>query len=110
MKLHGFSKKQLKNATDNLGIIYLHFPEFGIESNKRQNLKTQQDYDKLLKKYKKQTLAKTKSSQGKILKLMLDYKRTALTCFEANIHQCHRTYVAEAITDLPDWKYELIHI
>tara|TARA_B100001964_G_C14253466_1_gene611112 strand:+ start:3011 stop:3898 length:888 start_codon:yes stop_codon:yes gene_type:complete len=107
---YGFSKKQLKNATNNLGILYLHFPEFGIESNKRQNLKTQQDYDKLLKKYKKQKLPKTKFSQEKILKLMRGHKRTALTCFEADIRRCHRTYVAEAITDLPDWKYELIHI
>lgn len=107
---YGFSKKQLKNATANLGIIYLHFPEFGIESYNRQNLNTQRDYDKLFKIYKKQTLPKTKSSQGKILKLMRDYKRTALTCFEANIRRCHRTYVAEAIAELPDWKYELIHI
>jgi hypothetical protein len=31
-----------------------------------------------------------------------------LTCFEANICQCHRKHLAEAIIQLPQWKYELI--
>lgn len=107
---YGFSKKQLTNATFNLGIKYIHFPEFGIESNKRVKLKTQNDYNNLFSVYKKETIVKTKASQEKILKLLHENKRIALTCFEADISRCHRTHIAEAITNLPSWKYELKHI
>jgi uncharacterized protein (DUF488 family) len=42
--------------------------------------------------------------------LLKKYKRIALTCFEANICQCHRKHLAEAITSLPGFSYELKHI
>jgi uncharacterized protein (DUF488 family) len=60
--------------------------------------------------YKKNNLKKTTSYQQQILNLLQDKKRIALTCFEANICQCHRKHLAEAITQLPDWKFELKHI
>lgn len=107
---YGFSKKQLSNAVTNLGIKYIHFPEFGIESNMRKNLDTQQDYDRIFKIYKNQTIAKTKTSQEKVINLLKEYQRVALTCFEADISRCHRTHLADAITKLPSWKYELKHI
>ena len=49
---YGFSKKQLKTACNGVGIEYIHIPEVGIESDKRQELNTQADYDKLFKLYK----------------------------------------------------------
>lgn len=44
---YGFCKKQLLNACAGVGIEYLHYPEVGIESDKRQELNNQGDYDKL---------------------------------------------------------------
>ena len=49
---YGFSKSQLKNACNGVGIEYVHIPEVGIESDKRQELNTQADYDKLFTFYK----------------------------------------------------------
>lgn len=106
----GFSKTQLKNFCASLKIEYLHIPEVGIQSNQRQELKTQVDYDKLFEIYKKQNLKNTSSQQLQILNLLKDKKRIALTCFEANICQCHRKHLAEAIVSLPEWKYALKHI
>lgn len=106
----GFSKKQLKTFCASLNIEYLHIPEVGIQSDQRQELKTQTDYDKLFDIYKNQNLKKTVSHQQKILNLLKDRKRIALTCFEANICQCHRKHLAEAIITLPEWNYELKHI
>lgn len=106
----GFSKKQLIAFCENLGISYFHIPEVGIQSNQRQELKTQKDYDKLFEIYKKQNLPKTVSHQEQILDLLKEKKRIALTCFEANICQCHRKHLAEAIVKLPEWKFELKHI
>ena len=106
----GFSKSQLIHYCEGLNIEYIHFGEVGIQSEYRQELKEQSDYDNLFKSYKKKTLPNTISTQEKILALLKDKKRIALTCFEANIYQCHRKHLAEAIAQLPQWKYELKHI
>jgi uncharacterized protein (DUF488 family) len=73
-------------------------------------LKTQSDFDKLFKQYKRETLTSTHFQQEHILELLKKYNRIALTCFKANICQCHRKYLAEAVTLLPGFDYELKHI
>jgi uncharacterized protein (DUF488 family) len=107
---YGFTKSQLMNACASVGLQYEHFPEVGIISKERQELNEQDDYDKLFEKYCKETLPRTSTAQQKILLLLKEKKRIALTCFEANICQCHRKHLAEAIIRLPDWNYELIHL
>jgi uncharacterized protein (DUF488 family) len=106
----GFSKTQLRTFCSSLDIEYLHIPEVGIQSNQRQQLNSQSDYDKLFETYKRTNLKKTTSYQDQILNLLKFKKRIALTCFEANICQCHRKYLAEAITNLPQWNFELKHL
>ncbi|MDX3917225.1 MAG: DUF488 domain-containing protein [Pseudosphingobacterium sp.] len=106
----GFSKSQLKNGCESVGIEYTHFPEVGIKSEFRQELNSQKDYDELFDEYKKSVIKETLSSQKKIFTLLQKYHRIALTCFEANICQCHRKPLAEAITHLEEWDYELKHI
>lgn len=107
---YGFSKSQLKRYCENLGIQYVHIPEVGIQSDQRQELSTQADYDKLFAVYRKNNLSKTVNAQTTILNLLKENKRIALTCFEANICQCHRKHLAEAIENLQGFKYEVIHI
>ncbi|MBN1340293.1 MAG: DUF488 domain-containing protein [Bacteroidales bacterium] len=107
---YGFSKSQLKKYCASLGIEYVHIPEVGIQSDQRQELNTQSDYDKLFAVYRKNNLTKTTAHQNEILKMLKQHKRIALTCFEANICQCHRKHLAQAIENLPDFKYEVKHI
>jgi uncharacterized protein (DUF488 family) len=107
---YGFSKSQLQRYCNSLGIEYVHYPEVGIQSEQRQELNTQSDYDKLFAVYRQNNLTKTTASQVKILNLLKEKKRIALTCFEANICQCHRKHLAEAIKNLPDFNYEVKHI
>ena len=107
---YGFSKSQLVRYCSNLGITYMHFPEVGIQSEQRQELSTQADYDRLFATYKTNNLVKTISTQQEILQLLQQHKRIALTCFEANICQCHRTHLAAAIKALPGFEYEVEHI
>ena len=85
-------------------------PAVGLLSEQRQELNTQTDYDKLFSIYRKSNLAKTKPTQMTILNLLRQHERIALTCFEANICQCHRKHLAEAIEKLPDFNYEVRHI
>ncbi|MBK9733121.1 MAG: DUF488 domain-containing protein [Chitinophagaceae bacterium] len=107
---YGFSKSQLKKYCESLGIQYLHFPEVGITSDQRQELNSQTDYDNLFSVYRKDNLSKTTRSQHEILNLLKQHQRIALTCFEANICQCHRKHLAEAIEKHPDFLYEVKHI
>jgi len=106
----GFSKALLKRYCESLDIAYLHIPEVGINSDLRQELDTQEDYDKLFKTYKKITLSETISVQEKIVNLLNEHGSVALTCFEANVCQCHRKPLAEAIEKLPTFDYKVKHI
>lgn len=106
----GFSKSQLKNYCNSLSIEYVHYADVGIQSEERQELNVQKDYDDLFANYQRNVLPQTKDTQERILDLLRTKKRIALTCFEANICQCHRKYLSEAITTLPGWQFELNHI
>lgn len=105
----GFSKNQLVKYCASLGIEYMHFPEMGINSDQRQELHSQADYDKLFESYKKH-LPKTASTQDLLIELLVKYKRIALTCFEANICQCHRKHLAEALENHPAFTFTVKHI
>ena len=107
---YGFSKSQLKKYCESIGIQYLHFPKVGIQSEQRQELHSQADYDRLFTTYRKNNLDKTTETQLEILKVLIQHKRIALTCFEANICQCHRKYLSEAIEKLPGFAFEVKHI
>ena len=107
---YGFSKNQLKGACEKLGIKYVHIPDLGIDSDKRQTLNCQNDYDKLFASYEKTTLKEKKTAMKQVLDLVSENKRVAITCFEAHHCQCHRGTLAKAITQLPEWKYELNHL
>lgn len=107
---YGFSKRLLEKYCQSLGIGYVHIPEVGIQSEQRQELKTQADYDRLFAVYRNQNLTKTAKAQTEILNLLKENERIALTCFEANICQCHRKHLAEAIETLPGFAYEVEHI
>ena len=107
---YGFSKSQLQKACENLDIKYLHIPDLGIDSDKRQSLNFQIDYDRLFKEYAITTLVAKKTTVRQVLDILESNKRIALTCFEAHECQCHRGTLAKAITQLPEWKYELKHL
>lgn len=106
----GFSKTLLQRYCNALDIEYIHYPDVGIQSEERQELNCQADYDKLFDHYKSDNLSRTQETQHKILELLQSKKRIALTCFEANICQCHRKHLADAISHHPDFAYEVKHI
>lgn len=107
---YGFSKSLLKRFCESVGVQYVHFPEVGIESDQRQELNCQHDYDNLFKRYRNDNLVKTTLTQSAILTILKSNKRIALTCFESNICQCHRKPLAEAIAALPGFSFQIKHI
>jgi uncharacterized protein (DUF488 family) len=109
-KKYGFSKNQLKKACEGVGIEYVHIPEVGIRSDKRRNLQTQSDYNKLFAFYRMDILPREQKKQKEILQLLKDKKRIAITCFEANFNQCHRKHLAESISNMEGFAYKISHI
>ena len=106
----GFSKNQLKRYCESIDIQYLHFPELGITSDKRKELNSQEDYENLFADYRLNNLTKTTVTQEKILSLLKIHEKVALTCFEANHCQCHRSHLAQSISKLPYFTYQIKHI
>lgn len=98
----GFSKKQLEKYLGKAGIRYLHVPELGIESEKRKNLRSAEDYKELFKEYK----ASLPGKNGKIdeLKALGEKQRIALMCFEADKDFCHRGTLSDFLNQ------EVVHI
>lgn len=107
---YGFSKSQLQKACEGVKIKYIHFPQLGIDSDKRQELNCQADYDKLFKLYGSTTLIQNKEYLLMVRKLIDKYQRVALTCFENNPLQCHRSYVAKELMKLENVNYKLTNI
>jgi len=97
---YGFSRKTLENALGNLGIAYEHMPTLGIDSEKRAGLLSQRDYDLLFVQYEGVTLKNATRELALLHSFFLNEKRVALTCFEENPAQCHRTRILKYLVNL----------
>ncbi len=91
---YGFSKKQIEWHCQAMGIHYVHLPEFGIASQKRQNLGSSGDYRKLFAEYEKK-LPTRQTALERLTRLLEEHNRVALTCFEKAPDCCHRHCVSD---------------
>lgn len=107
---YGFSKSQLEKACLGVGIKYIHVQELGIESDKRQCLKSQKDYDNLFNEYEQAVLPYQTIALNYVHDLIVENFRVALTCFEKDPKQCHRTRVAKALMELANDEYTFYQI
>jgi uncharacterized protein (DUF488 family) len=94
----GFSYKTLNSLLPKIGIDYIHIPQLGIESNKRQDLDNKEAYKKLFNEYKT-TLPDREKALDKVLGLQKTHHRIALTCFEKLHHECHRHCVSDYLAN-----------
>ena len=106
----GFSKAQLVKACDGAGIRYEHMPNLGIVSEKRKDLKTQSDYDKLFDEYESTTLIAARNELNHLFTLLQSDKRIALTCFELDPLQCHRSRIANKLMSISQCNYTLVNL
>lgn len=92
----GFSKSKLKHVTQTIGIKYVHIPELGIESDKRNSLRTKEDYRNLFAEYEN-SLKSRKIFLDDVYNLIQQNDRVALMCFELDPEMCHRHVVRDYI-------------
>jgi len=105
----GFSKRQLKDYCEKFDIDYIHLPEFGIESKKRKNLNTIDDYEKLFSCYKKEVLPLSTQNIENLINVITTHQKIAFTCFEADPNMCHRTHLLDYLFENNNIGYKLIH-
>jgi len=90
----GFSQRSLANLLPKMGIQYQHLPELGIASENRKQLNSMRDYEALFAKYR-ETLSDKTSGLNRVMDMLDQQKRIALTCFEKEPHCCHRHCVSD---------------
>ena len=103
----GFSKSQLEKACNGTGIKYIHIPNLGIISEKRKDLRCQSDYDDLFDDYEATTLDSSRDELNYLFMLLQNHRRIALTCFEHDPLQCHRSRIAKKLMSVPQCNYTL---
>jgi uncharacterized protein (DUF488 family) len=91
----GFSKKSFKNHIEKTGMKYFHIPELGIPSAMRKGLGQKSSYKRLFEKYEDKLLPKQNDAKEYLLKLIDQYPRVALVCFEADHNYCHRSILIQ---------------
>ena len=94
---YGFSKAILSDAVEKVGIRYVGFRELGIVSRDRQDLAGQADYDRLFDEYEETVLPRETDALARLYKLYEDEKRVAVTCYEKDPKQCHRTRILKKL-------------
>ncbi|MCL1973169.1 MAG: DUF488 domain-containing protein [Endomicrobia bacterium] len=107
---YGFSKSFLSKRTKDLDIEYIHIPELGIESDKRQSLNSFEDYQNLFANYEDTTLKRNIKSVEKVYDILMQDKRIAITCFEADKNYCHRYRIVKCINNFYPNEFETEHL
>jgi len=100
---YGFSKNQLSDACLRVGIAYEHIPELGIEKEKRQDIDTPGRRAELFDEYERVTLLENRTFLHELTGFFQQYDRIAITCYEADPEQCHRSRIVKVLKALPMW-------
>ena len=103
----GFSKGKLRELCEANNIDYVHLRQLGIPSSYRKNLKTVDDYEKLLNEYEFSILPAVPDNQREASRLAMD-RPTAFLCFEADANYCHRGRLASVISS--DTGMPVVHL
>lgn len=93
---YGFHKSTLDRLCGKLDINYIHVPELGIRSEKRQQLETRDDYETLFADYEQTTLRDAHVAIESVVKL-IEETPSVLVCMEADPCFCHRLRLADAV-------------
>jgi len=94
---YGFSRSAMSSIAGKLDVRYRHMPALGIESQRRRDLRTRDDYEQLLAWYEADLPRRTEHVQA--AGEFISSQPTVLTCVESDPSLCHRTRLARAISE-----------
>ncbi len=94
----GFSKKYLEEYLPAVGIQYIHYPGLGTPVYIRQRFNMRSEISVALRAYRRYL----ESRRQQVLTLLRTFssKRFCLLCLEKNPRECHRSIIAEMLTEV----------
>ncbi len=98
---YGYHKSTLHRLLDDVGIRYSHFGGLGIGTDWRRSTDTREKRRRLLDWYASECLPASEQDILQVSDLVLQ-SPTALLCMEADHTLCHRTPLAEVISERLD--------
>ena len=90
-----FSEGALSKMATDVGIKYLHLPEFGVDYDLRQELRSTHDYESYFKRYS-EYLDKNPGLITFLAKLLKN-NVVCLMCYEKDFKRCHRSILASKL-------------
>lgn len=94
----GFSKGNLNLFSSRVQIDYFHFPTLGVPSSRRKSLENPAAFDGLFSWYEKAILSEADPEVIQVSKLLQE-RPSALLCFEKAPSECHRSRLAEKLSE-----------
>lgn len=95
----GFSKRQLAASLDDVGIRYLHLQKLGTPAEGREAARSG-DMKTLWKIYNRHLKTHDAvEAMDELLSLVRSGQRICLLCFERDPGHCHRSRIAEIVTE-----------
>ena len=104
----GFSKNALASSCEAAGIGYLHRRELGPPRPLRNRLKQTGDYGMLMRKYS--LYLKDHVDVLQEIAGLVEEKKICLFCFEHEHAQCHRSALAEKLTEMCGNGMEVVNL
>lgn len=104
---YGFSKRGISTICGKFDMDYIHIPDLGIPPSYRRELKTFEDYQNLLDEYENILLPEAGDARAFAAKKVKE-RPSSLLCFEADINCCHRTRLANSLSE--DTGMEVRHL
>ena len=105
----GFAKSALQKLVAAAGIEYQHFPLLGTPASLRQRLKAGDlDLQHYLGEYRSHLDDQNESLEA--LESLIAYKRCCLLCVEADPQECHRSILAEVVSERNIGKIDVLHL
>jgi uncharacterized protein (DUF488 family) len=96
---YGFHKTTLTRLTQRLDLEYRHFPQLGIEAEKRQYFPANRERTVLFDEYEATTLVNEPDSILDVACLVAE-KPSVLVCIEADPKSCHRSRLATPVAEV----------
>ena len=95
----GFSKRQLAASLDEKGITYIHLQKLGTPTAGRDAARSG-DLKALWRIYAKHLKTEgAKAEMAELVGLVEGGKRVCLLCYERDVGHCHRSKIAEIVTE-----------